>query len=163
MSQKICIFDIKNNEIENSDIPFSNTKHATAYVDGSFNASTKVFGYSAIIFFNSKEIHLSDSFSNDDMVSMHNVAGEIYGALAAMEYAIKEKAESLTIYHDYIGIWKWCTGEWKAKKKGTILYKEYCDRAKEKLELSFVKVKGHSGDKYNEIADLLAKKACGLE
>ena len=32
-----------------------------------------------------------------------------------------------------------------------------------KIKINFVKVKGHSNDKYNDKADLLAKKACGIE
>ena len=31
-----------------------------------------------------------------------------------------------------------------------------------KIDIKFVKVKGHSGDKYNDIADKLAKKALGI-
>ena len=31
-----------------------------------------------------------------------------------------------------------------------------------KLDISFVKVRGHSGDKYNDMADELAKKAAGI-
>jgi ribonuclease HI len=30
------------------------------------------------------------------------------------------------------------------------------------MELKFVKVRGHSGDKYNDMADALARKALGL-
>jgi len=30
------------------------------------------------------------------------------------------------------------------------------------VDIDFIKVKGHSGDKYNELADKLAKKALGI-
>ena len=39
----------------------------------------------------------------------------------------------------------------------------FYNSVKEQLEVIFVKVKGHSNDKYNDIADLLAKKALGLD
>ena len=33
---------------------------------------------------------------------------------------------------------------------------------KDKLHVRFIKVKGHSNDKYNDMADMLAKEALGL-
>ena len=63
----------------------------------------------------------------------------------------------------YQGIEKWCTGDWKTTKPGTTKYKEYYDSIKARLDVRFVKVKGHSGDKYNDRADKLAKTALGIE
>lgn len=153
---------ISNEEAPDTDVPFSNSIKAVAYVDGSFNVATNEFGYGVVMFHNGNQIHMSDSFSDEEMAAMRNVAGEIYGSMAAMEYAIKNNIKNLTIYYDYMGISKWCTGEWKTNKKGTILYKKYYDQAKKKVNISFEKVKGHSGDKFNDLADSLAKKACGV-
>lgn len=154
---------VSNEKVPDDDAPFSNSIKAVAYVDGSFNVATNVFGYGVVMFHNGKQVQLSDSFNDEEMATMRNVAGEIYGSMAAMEYAIKNNIKNLTIYYDYMGISKWCTGEWKTNKKGTILYKKYYDQAKKKVNISFAKVKGHSGDKYNDLADSLAKKACGVE
>ena len=114
------------------------------------------------MFHKGEEIHLSDSFNDPEMALMRNVAGEIYGSMAAMEYAIKNNVSMLTIFYDYMGISKWCTGEWKTNKAGTIAYKKYYDKIKRKVNINFEKVKGHSGDKYNDLADSLAKEACGV-
>ena len=65
--------------------------------------------------------------------------------------------QSLTIVHDYQGIASWCTGEWKTNKEGTKAYKAYFDSLKDKIIIHFQKVKGHSGDEYNDLADELAK------
>lgn len=159
--KQLSLFDM-NEDTSDADIPFSNSVKAIAYVDGSFNTATNEFGYGVVMFHDGRQIHLSDSFNDEEMASMRNVAGEIYGSMAAMEYAIKNNVSNLTIYYDYMGISKWCTGEWKTNKKGTILYKKYYDQAKKKVNISFEKVKGHSGDKYNDLADSLAKKACGV-
>ena len=153
---------ISNEEVPDTDMPFSNSIKAVAYVDGSFNTATNEFGYGVVMFHNGRQLHLSDSCNDEEMAAMRNVAGEIYGSMAAMEYAIKNDIKNLTIYYDYMGISKWCTGEWKTNKRGTILYKKYYDQAKKKVSISFEKVKGHSGDKYNDLADSLAKKACGV-
>lgn len=135
---------------------------AVAYVDGSFNAATNEFSYGAVIFYDNKEIHLKEKFDNEEMATMRNVAGEIYGSMAAMQYAMDKGIKKIKIYHDYEGIAKWCQGLWKTNKSGTIAYKSFYDEAKTKVKIEFVKVKGHSGDKYNDLADKLAKEALGI-
>lgn len=161
--QSNLVDTVASTESYGNNIIVSSPDLAIAYVDGSYNIATKVFGYGVVLFTNGEEIHLYDSDSDEEMAQMRNVAGEIYGSLAAMEYAIKHNIKELTIYHDYMGISKWCLGEWKTNKKGTILYKKYYDRAKKQVNIHFEKVKGHSGNKYNDLADALAKKACGIE
>ena len=69
---------------------------------------------------------------------------------------------SITIYYDYEGIEKWANGIWKANKAGTQRYKEFVAKQREKIEISFSKVAAHTGVKYNEMADQLAKAALGL-
>lgn len=145
------------------DKPLSGSTRAVAYVDGSFNVETNMFGYGVVIFHKGEEFHFSQSFDDEEMASMRNVAGEIYGSMAAMEYAVEHHIKNLSIYYDYMGIAKWCTGEWKANKPGTIAYKKYYDKIKRKVSVTFYKVKGHSGDKYNDLADKLAKAACGID
>ena len=51
---------------------------------------------------------------------------------------------------------------WKANKKGTQEYQKKVAKYRETLEIIFVKVLAHSGDFYNEKADMLAKKAVGI-
>ena len=93
---------------------------------------------------------------------MHNVAGEIMGALTVIEYCLEKGIPALEIHHDYEGVAKWAQGQWKANRPGTIAYAAACRKAREKLKLGFVKVKGHSGDTYNDLADRLAKQALGI-
>jgi len=130
-----------------------------AYVDGSYNDATKEFSYGMVTIHNGKEEYFSEKMINTDLAEMHNVAGEIKGAEAAMRYAVAHKYKKLIIYHDYEGIAKWCTGEWQAKKDGTKAYQEYFDSIKENIDINFVKVLGHSNNKYNDMADELAKQA----
>ena len=39
----------------------------------------------------------------------------------------------------------------------------FCAAAAKHIRFRFVKVKGHSGDKYNDLADRLAKDALGIQ
>lgn len=151
-SQNISV-DIKDG------VPVSDEYNAIAYVDGSYNNATKEFSYGVVMFHNGKEIHFSQKVEDKELAEMRNVAGEIKGAECAMRYAVEHDCKTLVIYHDYEGIAKWCTGVWKTNKEGTQAYKAYFDSIKDSIKIDFKKVKGHSGDLYNDKADELAKKA----
>lgn len=133
-----------------------------AYVDGSYNAATGEFSYGVVLFHDGKELQFSEKFNDEELATMRNVAGEIKGAEAAMMYAYEHKMSKISIYHDYEGIAKWPLRQWQANKEGTIAYREFYDKIVSYVEITFVKVKGHSGDKYNDIADKLAKEALGI-
>lgn len=133
------------------------TSGATAYVDGSYNAATGEYSCGVVFLYEGKEIHIAQKGESTELASMRNVAGEILGAELAMRKAVEMGIPSLNIYHDYQGIASWCLGEWKTNKEGTRAYKRYFDSISQDLKIRFVKVKGHSGDKYNDIADELAK------
>lgn len=132
---------------------------AVAYVDGSFQVEIGKFSCGVVLFHKGEEYHFSQSYEDQELALMRNVAGEIKGAETAMQYCLDHQIRSLCIYHDYEGIASWCTGAWKTNKEGTKKYKEFYDMASKSVDIFFVKVKGHSGDKYNDMADQLAKAA----
>lgn len=151
--------DTKETGDPQKDSAIEDEAEVVAYVDGSFNQESSEFSYGTVIFYQGEQIHFSEKVSEPDLVSMRNVAGEIKGSERAMAFAVEKGAKSLTIHHDYEGIAKWCTGEWQAKKPGTITYKKYFDSIKNDVDIKFVKVKSHSGDEFNDLADKLAKEA----
>lgn len=153
VNSQISLFD--------ESIPQKNT--AVAYVDGSYNIKTKIFGCGVVIFYDGEDTTFSKSFSDPEMASMRNVAGEIEGAKLAMQYCLDNNIEEIDIYYDYEGIEKWCSGAWKTNKSGTVAYKQFYNKVIKNVKVNFIKVKGHSGDKYNDMADRLAKDAVGIE
>lgn len=145
-----------------ADGSFPDEDVAIAYVDGSFDKNSGDFSYGMVILYQGEELTFSQRMQDSELAQMHNVAGEIKGAEAAMRYADAHGIGKIIIYHDYEGIAKWCNGAWKANKEGTKAYRAYYESVRQKLQVEFVKVKGHSGDKYNDMADKLAKSALGL-
>jgi len=134
-----------------------------AYVDGSYNIATKEYSAGVVILWKGEEITFSQKGNDPELAPMRNVAGETMGAKIAMTYALEQGVPTIVIYHDYEGIEKWCTKAWEAKQEGTKKYKQFYEQAAKQLEIHFVKVKAHSGDKYNEQADQLAKAALQLQ
>lgn len=132
------------------------------YVDGSYHAATKEFSYGMVVLIDGREEKFSQKMSDPELAQMRNVAGEIKGSEAAMQYALDHEIPAIIIYHDYQGIASWCNGDWKANKAGTIAYRDFYRKAREKVQIEFRKVKGHSNDKYNDMVDELAKEALGI-
>ena len=128
------------------------------YTDGSYANGKYSYGYA---FIKDGEVVFESNGVGEDLeaASMRNVAGE----LAAVVHAV-EKAKTLDvrirIYHDYSGISHWVTGDWQAKNKFTQAYVTFM-RAHQGL-YEFKKVAGHSGDRFNDYVDLLAKQALGI-
>lgn len=125
----------------------------TAYVDGSYKNNRFGVGCYCI----TKDDTYKLKASGIDTFNMHNVAGELYGAVLATQFAIKNGFKEILIIYDYHGIEKWVTGEWKSKNKFTQSYAKKMSELSERITIKFKKVKAHSGNTYNCIADKLAK------
>lgn len=126
----------------------------TAYTDGSYDKRTNKYGYGVVLV----EPQLKTSGGGIDTYNAWNITGEIEAVKMAINYALQNNHNEITIYHDYIGLQKWADDEWKCNKEVSINYKAFINDARKKLKITFIKVQAHSGDKYNEIADQLAKE-----
>ena len=157
-TSRIAANDIAGNDIGETKIG----EDSYAFVDGSYNQATKVYGFGGFLIHNNDKFVVSGCGDDEEMASMRNVAGEVLGSMAAIKLAIEKGIKELTIYYDYMGIEMWATGAWKRNKKGTIEYYDFIKSIENTIKLNFVKVKGHSGVEGNEEADLLAKKAVGI-
>lgn len=132
------------------------------YVDGSYNADNDKAGSGVIIVKNGEVIgqcHAEHKNTED----MRNVVGEVMASLSAMKIAKNSGINNFTILHDYMGVSAWAKGEWETKTSFTKTYKKWVDKfIEEGLIFEFKKVKGHSGNMFNDLADKEAKKGCGM-
>lgn len=152
----------KRNEKQDINLP-----DVYAFVDGSFNPSTGIYGYGGFVVVNGVKNIIQGSGNNSDMSNMNNVAGEILGSKAAIEFALENNLSEITILYDYKGIECWTKqpGEkdfWKANLSETIAYRDFVAQARQKMKINFLKVAAHTGIDGNEEADKLAKKSVGI-
>ncbi len=135
---------------------------ARIYVDGSFDKKSKKYAAGVVVLYKGKTLTMNEAFDDPESAEMRNVAGEIMGAVRAIQYCQKHQIPEVYIYYDYNGIGKWGDDEWKANLPLTQKYKKFVAEARKKMKITFIKVAAHTGDKYNEMADRLAKDAIGL-
>ena len=134
-----------------------------AYVDGSFNKSTKYYGYGGFIMHNNQKYIIQGKGNDPDLVEMRNIAGEILGCQETCKKAIQLGIRDIDIFYDYAGIKEWATGSWKRNKEGINQYYYFMQNIKQTLNINFRKVEGHSGNEGNDEADRLAKEAVGFK
>lgn len=139
------------------------TTEALAYVDGSFNLSTGVYGYGGVLLCRDGSARPLQGHGRDETLrTMRNVAGEIHGSMAAIQAAADAGIASITIFYDYMGIEMWANGQWKTNKEGTRAYKAFIDQIRPRIEIRFQKVAAHTGVRFNELVDQLAKASVGI-
>lgn len=131
----------------------------TAYIDGSYDNQSEAYSFGGVLLWENKEYHFKKKYEKDEYSAMRNVAGEIKGAGFILQYAIHKGIKRLHIYYDYEGIEKWYCGQWQAKSPIAVEYVKYAQTIRDKIEVVFHKVKSHTNNHYNDLADRLAKKA----
>lgn len=135
-----------------------------AYVDGSYDAAGDRFSCGVVIVEtdaegNSGTTELNAVFDDAEAAQQRNIAGEIMGSKLAIDHCMANGIKAVEIYHDYEGIGAWADRRWKANNPLTQGYRDFVAEARKSMDIKFVKVKAHAGNRYNELADKLAKKA----
>lgn len=137
------------------------------FTDGACSENPGPGGWSAVFAMNDKVKVISGN-----AVETTNNRMELYSVIKAIAYAVKNRFDELVIHSDssyvvnainsnWLGVWKkkgWVNAkkeEVKNKDLWQILDKslQECD-----MKIVFVKVKGHNGNTFNEIADRRAKE-----
>ena len=134
------------------------------YVDGSFAVDKGNYSYGMVAVLDG-EVICEDKGKGEDKeaIALRNVSGEVMGAQVAIKYAIEKGFKEVTIAYDYQGVESWALGTWKRNNRITSEYNAFMVDKMKEIKVRFKKIKGHSGDKYNDLADRLAKDALGIK
>ena len=140
------------------------TNKISIYVDGSFKS---INGHdlvgSAYVVINQDGSTVERKVAKEYETGTHswNITGELNAVYGAVAYALQNNISEIDIYHDLEGSANWANKTWKAKKPETQKYANYMQRVQNEkdLTINFIKVKGHSGNMFNEVADKLAGEA----
>jgi ribonuclease HI len=123
------------------------------YVDGSWVRGQ--VGYGAVLLKDGEEVQRFKGRVHDDLET-RQVAGELMATITVMEWCKSNGVTEVEVLYDYEGIEKWARGMWKANKPLTQRYQLYMQRCPVKVK--WHKVRSHTGVKWNDIADELAKQ-----
>ena len=125
------------------------------FVDGSFSPGFAHSGWAFVVTDNDKEIARGSGITAFEAES-RNIDGEVMASFQAMRWLDAHDMNGV-ICHDYEGIARWAKGEWQAKSN---IAQMYVKAAKPYLHrVQFEKVAAHTGVKWNELVDKLAKEA----
>lgn len=134
------------------------------YVDGSYNIATKRYSYGVVAVRNNVVEHIEGGSPEDTTKSnIRQIAGELEGAIRALEYALSKGDKKIVLFHDYEGIFHHATGSWERKDESSEAYYDKMNSLfRQGMEVIFVKVDSHTGDLYNELVDEKCKEALGI-
>lgn len=138
---------------------YNNLDYVKVYVDGTFY--NNMYGGGYVVMDPQDKIIYQDcgiGISDPELLGMRNISGEMTAAMRATSWVDTHVGRGI-IVHDYIGLSKWVTGEWKTNKKYTQMYANYMKPFYTLDIIKFEWVKGHTNVVGNEIADRLAKEA----
>jgi ribonuclease HI len=125
------------------------------YVDGSYINNN--VGYGVVILKNGELLkEISGCVTDPVFTGSRQVGGEITAVMEALAWSKREKISKVTIFYDLENLKKWATGEYSANIPMSKAYRDFIQSSG--VSVQWNKVAAHSGVKWNERADELAKK-----
>lgn len=136
------------------------------YSDGACSGNPGIGGWAAIIPKKRSIITLSGGCEDTTNNRM-----ELLSVIKGLTYALEKGYSEVEIYSDSAYVvnainkgWlkSWLTSNWKKKDgslvKNTDIWRQFVEVSDQFDNVKFIKVKGHNGNMYNEIADRYAKE-----
>ncbi len=138
---------------------FFNKEEVSVYVDGSYNCYKKIGTWGFLVVNGKNEVIHKEKGKLTDPVILEGwqVGVELEAVIQAVRFC-KQNNLVCNIYYDLLNIYYWvrdlfCNEKpWKRKKIYTQNYRRFIEENRETIK-SFIWVKGHSGNFYNEMID----------
>lgn len=125
----------------------------SAYVDGTFDHGR--VGYGAVVICDGAVVQ--ELFGRVlDNENSRQVAGELAAVQAVVRWCEARGVPEINIYYDYTGIEQWALGRWQANMRLTQQYYQFMRSTP--VAVHFRKVQSHSGNRWNDRADALARR-----
>ena len=142
--------------------PAADQRAVRVYVDGSCLMPGERVGYGAVVLIGTEPTYeCCGPLSADQAMGTRQVAGELFAVGHALRWCQAQGYPLVDVYYDYYGIEKWATGEWKAKQPLTQRYVAFIRGLS--IRVHWHKVASHTGDRWNDYADELAKRGASGE
>jgi len=123
------------------------------YTDGACKTSDKTGGWSFIIIKNNEKIY--SEFGPEEDTTNNRM--EIMACIKALEYCLENDIEGTTIISDSMYVIGTMSQNWKRNTNHDLW--RIMDDLCEKVKVIWQHVKGHEGDKWNNLCDALAVTA----
>lgn len=145
-------------------------KEISLYTDGSFNkAHPEVTVGAAILLEDGRPVYCQRYLCyKQEYTASWNFGGELFAVSCVLGNIMQnydDEELKLSVYYDYKGIECYIQGNpvWRVKNTPAAVYVNLVKKLKQmhpKWVLNFVKVKSHSGVKWNEAVDKLTRGTC---
>lgn len=123
------------------------------YTDGAYAPSRNKGGWAFVVIKDNKKIH--SSFFGEKETTNNRM--EIQAVIEAIIWAKENKLTEIEIFTDSMYVIGTMSKNWKRNKNHDLW--EILDELVLNMTISWNHVKGHEGDKYNELCDALAVEA----
>lgn len=120
------------------------------YVDGAYSSSRNQGGWAFVVLQDGIKIH--SAFFPEKNTTNNRM--EIQAAIEAIIWSKDNNLLTIEIFSDSMYVVGTMTLNWKRKLNVDLW--EQLDKIIEGMDITWTHVKGHSGDKYNELCDALA-------
>ncbi|GHV02026.1 hypothetical protein AGMMS49521_3190 [Campylobacterota bacterium] len=137
----------------------SKIEEAIAVVDGSYNKETQFYSYGVVISSLDGTELTAFSGREKDETNEWQIPGELLSATKAIEWAHIKGYRKILIKHDYEGIEKFATAEYKAQGHSSTKYVQFLAKLKPEIDISY----RHASEKEIEPAHDLARQALGKQ
>lgn len=135
-----------------------------AYTDGSYNPTTGCIGCAFVMIDQNHKRPYRTSFKKylTEYKEFGSNIAEICAARSVIRAAISLGFSEIFIYYDWTGVEIFSHSDSIKKRHESCPsfaeYAKYVEEAREKIAITFIKVKAHSDDEMNCIADKMARR-----